>query len=144
MRHMPRSSTLTLIVLTGHLLIEEELNKCLAAKLREPTALFDARLNFSQRLALFHALLGSEKDYPFPYSSLEKLNALRNQLAHNLEPKDLENRIKTFLEELEESGYDKEFGEEKLATRLRRCIALLCGVLSGFTKGCKAAKQSLE
>ena len=138
LRHMPKSDDLALIVLKGHLLVEEELNEIRAIKFSEPEALFSARLSFSQRLAVLKALVGSGKDSSFCFSAIEQLNGLRNQLAHNLEPKELEQRVEKFLSELEEAGLESEFAKEKGTVRLKRCIALLCGRLSGYQQAFKS------
>lgn len=142
LRHMPKSDDLTLVVLKGHLLVEEEINETLVSRLREPKVLFAARLSFSQRLAVLKALSGSDKDQPFRFTAIEHLNTLRNQLAHNLEPRELEKRVKTFLAELEAPGKEKEFAKETLGRRLKRCIALLCGELSGWNKAVRALQIS--
>ena len=129
---MPRSDNLTLIVLKGHLLVEEELNEILNLKLRLPKALFDARLSFNQRLAVLKALLGSERDSGIRFKAIEHLNSLRNKLAHNLEPKALEESVRICLAEFKEPDREQDFSEEKMSVRLKRCLALLCGELSGF------------
>jgi hypothetical protein len=132
-KHIPRSDDLTLIVLKGHLLAEEELNEILTIKLRDPKALFDARMSFSQRLAVL-----KEKDSFIRFGAIDHLNRLRNQLAHNLEPKAIEKYVMTFLNELEEKNLKSEFLKEKVSKRLRRCIALLCGELSGWQSAVKS------
>lgn len=141
---MRRSDDLTLVVLKGHLLVEEELNEILSMKLRVPEAIFQARLSFSQRLAVLRALAGDEGRGTFSLDALNRLNALRNQLAHNLEPRQLEKRVKAFLVELEAPGLEEEFSQEKLSTRLKRCIALLCGRLSGWRQGLRSLQIPLS
>lgn len=91
-KHMPKSNNLTLIILKGHLLIEQEMNRILDLNLTESKTLFDARLTFSHRLAIIRAIYGSS-DCKLPYKNIEKLNTLRNQLVHNLEPKNLEKKF---------------------------------------------------
>src|SRR5688572_17947526 len=48
-RLMPKTTDLTLLVLKGHLLIEEELQAFLEMSVKEPKALDDARLTFIQK-----------------------------------------------------------------------------------------------
>jgi hypothetical protein len=56
-RHFPRrSNDFTLVVLKGHLLLEESVNRLLAALLSEPEAIEGANLRFYQKLCLIQAL----------------------------------------------------------------------------------------
>ena len=140
LKHMPRSDDITLVTLKGHLLVEEQINMVLSMRLRDPKELFSARLNFSQRLAVLRAVSGPAATLSHRFSAYGKLNQLRNKLAHNLDPAELEALATEFLTELEEPGYTQEFAKEKLGKRMKRCIALLCGELSG----CNEAVRSLQ
>lgn len=132
--HLPRSDDLTLIVLKGHLLIEEEINGILRMRLAEPKALFDARLSFSQRLAVLKALSGHDSEEIFRFAAIEALNGLRNQLAHNLEPKDIEKRVAAFLHEFEDPEMGEEYSQQSTGQRLKRSVAFLCGMLAGWQR----------
>ncbi len=70
------------------------------------------------------------------FDQLEKLNTLRNKLAHNLEPPQIDGQIEKFLRSIEdpESPADA-FEKEPVSRRLKRCIGFLCGTLSGIRKG---------
>lgn len=140
LKHLPRSQDLMLVVLKGHLLIEEEINEILTIMLNEPSALFDAHLSFRQRLAVLRSVVGSEGNQHFRYDALQKLNVLRNELAHNLEPKELDRRVKMFLEQIEDPESEEALSELTLCERLKRCIALLCGELAGWQR----ARRSFE
>lgn len=137
--HLPTTNDLTLIILKGHLLVEEEINEILDMKLKESSAIYQARLGFHQRLAVLKALTGTTDD-PFLYSSIEKLNSLRNKISHNLEPNDLEIKIISFLKEIEDPEHEEEFEDQDLAERLKRCIAFICGQLSGWKIGIEFLK----
>lgn len=141
--HFPTTDDLTLIVLKGHLLVEEEINDILDMKLKDSSAIYQARLGFHQRLAVLKALTGTGPDAPFQYSSIEKLNTLRNKIAHNLAPNDFERKIISFLKEIEDPEYEKEFEKQSLTERMKRCIAFICGELSGWKRGVEAC-QSLK
>lgn len=72
-------------LLKSHLLIEEQLHDFLRTGLAYPDALADARLTFAQTLKLVHALTGEL----FPIELIQfiqKLNTLRNRVAHQAEP----------------------------------------------------------
>lgn len=136
--HLPRSDDLTLIVLKGHLLVEEEINEILRMRLAEPKAIFDARLSFSQRIAVLKALSGRDSEEIFRFAAIEALNSLRNQLAHNLEPKDIEKRVAAFLREFEDPERGEEYSQESISRRLKRCVAFLCGMLAGWQRPVKS------
>jgi len=138
-RHMPRSNDLTLIILKGHLLIEQEMNDILDSNLTESKALLNARLTFNHRLAIIKAIYGSFKRSKFPYNNIEKLNTLRNQLVHNLEPKNLEENVLAFVQEVEGHESKAKFSEMKLEIRLKNSIAYLCGMICGYQEGREAA-----
>jgi hypothetical protein len=111
-RLMP-SGDLTLIVLKGHLLIEELLFTLVERGMESPVNLRDARLRFPQLVHLARAMHGGE-DLNKVSRVLLAVNSLRNDLAHRLESKDIDGRIagleKTFTDacETELSGQSVE------------------------------------
>jgi hypothetical protein len=83
----------TLLILKGHLLLEQSLYQLVSAKCAHPEYLGKAQLRFYQLVNVARALYPfaspvDEKDRLF-WDVLEAFNTLRNQLAHRLEPKDL-------------------------------------------------------
>jgi hypothetical protein len=101
-RHFPRrSNDLTLVVLKGHLLLEEIVNRLLSALLREPKAIEGANLRFHQKLCLIRALLPKGRGDRL-YNAAEKLNTLRNKLAHHLDYPEIEAQVRDFLSLCEE------------------------------------------
>jgi hypothetical protein len=93
----PRDADLTLVVLKGHLLIEEQIRRIIAERLKNQDALKNAKLETEQAIHIAHALIG-EDNFPFWKTAL-KLNTLRNLLAHNLEPSGIEDRVKHIVAE---------------------------------------------
>ena len=80
---------LTLIVLKGHLLAEEQLISLIHANLKHPQAI--SRLTFSKRLGLANAMYYKTQN-AWIWTSLGKLNEARNRLAHNLYEEMLETK----------------------------------------------------
>jgi len=74
---------LTLSTLKGHLLIEEQLDNFITARLPNPGALEGARLTFDLKIKLAHAI--ASEDRPEVWLALRKLNKLRNSLARKLD-----------------------------------------------------------
>jgi uncharacterized protein YutE (UPF0331/DUF86 family) len=125
---------LTLIILKGQLLVEAALVDICARLLANPATLEKER--FSTRLNLVRALLDDDILPENIWHALRHLNSIRNALAHNLEPKNIEAMLCQFFEQLDEfedfaSLYDD---KEGIPTRLTRCIAFLSGVLSNIGK----------
>ena len=87
------------MILKGHLLIEEQLKVVCGERLRRPNALnlADREWTASQIVSLAEALCGDDADEKL-WKALRKLNKLRNDIAHNLEPKGLSDRIADLIQ----------------------------------------------
>lgn len=84
-------------LLKGHLLIEEVMYDLLKNKMIRPKSLDKARLTFSQLIILVEGLYyEKELENPWLYRATEKLNKIRNKLAHNAEPKNISDEIEVF------------------------------------------------
>jgi hypothetical protein len=139
-KYLPRSSDLTLVVLKGHLLMEEQVDGLISDLLPNPDALEQARPNLYIRLRLARALL-SPGTLGELLDAAEKLNSLRNKLVHRLEPPEIAHHVDDFIRPLEDPDAPiAEFESQPVARRLKRCIALLCGSFSGFRQGYGAAR----
>jgi hypothetical protein len=129
--HLPLETTdQTLVVLKGHLLVEEMLREFVDRRVRHPDELPDARLTFQQCLCLARAL-DEDPSRAKLWRTVEKLNTLRNKLAHSLEPKELDRHIKDFVEM--QSNFDPTepfIDDEKKFGSLASCILGMCLTLS--------------
>ena len=94
--HLPGHSDLDLVVLKGHLLIEEQLHTIIKERMKKPEALNleSSNWGFDHVLSLAEALCGEEVHHDV-WQFLRKLNKVRNDLAHKLESKGLEDRLGT-------------------------------------------------
>jgi hypothetical protein len=123
----------TLIILKGHLLIEAALVDICARVLENPAALETEKppLRFSTRLNLIRALLGDDALPESVWYALKDLNRIRNALAHNLEPTDIDTQLGKFFERLDEFEDFRSLHEkdETISERLTGCLWFLCGVL---------------
>ena len=90
-RLMPEGD-LTLVVLKGHLLIEEQLYVLLERRVAAPNKLRGLRLRFPQLVELAQALYGGD-DLERIGRVCFALNTLRNDLAHRLESAELQAKI---------------------------------------------------
>jgi hypothetical protein len=81
----------TLIVLKGHLLLEDLMREYCASKVKHEKSLDDAKLSFRNVLHLTKAFQEHQPEN-WVWAGLSMVNSLRNKLAHNLEPKDYEKK----------------------------------------------------
>ena len=84
-KHLPPADDMTLLLLKGHLLIEELIHRLVEGKLAKPGALKTAKLETNDWICLAEALLHDQAPN-WLWDALRKLNGIRNKLAHNLEP----------------------------------------------------------
>jgi hypothetical protein len=92
-KHFKGIPDLSLIVLKGHLLLEQFLTALILHYARPSADLGQARLSFGQKVALAKAFV----IFPIPsefWGLLTVLNQLRNDFAHELEPQRLEEHLK--------------------------------------------------
>jgi hypothetical protein len=98
LRHMPDGDAdLTLIVIKGHLLIEQKIREFVSARMFTREAISKAELTTFQAICLAEALTLPRREPRQFWAILYRLNKLRNEIAHNLEPKGLEDRVKAIV-----------------------------------------------
>lgn len=95
--HLPfTSQDETSIVLKGHLLVEDLMREFCASKMAKEGELEKARLSFSQITSLTKALQPYEA-LPWVWTAVDKINTLRNRLAHRLTPIDYQKLRSDFI-----------------------------------------------
>jgi hypothetical protein len=142
LRHLPESDDLALIILKGHLLLEAEINDTLLVHLKDPDALKGARLSFSQRAAVLRAVEGPIGAAKLRENEIQKLNKIRNLLAHHLEPAGLEAEVSAFLEETDRLTSREDIKSLPVPERLKLALSRLCGELAGGRSAFKDLKIS--
>ena len=94
--HMPETDDLTLVVLKGHLLIEELLVELGHLALPHAEYLDADRLSFHQLACVVRASVPRESDPA--WELILSLNSLRNDLAHNLESSKRDARLQQIFQ----------------------------------------------
>jgi hypothetical protein len=122
------SDDLMTIVVKGHLLIEHRVFTLVDKLLPNPVPLNGFRL--IQRIRLLRALLSEEIGSGI-CDAVERLNALRNTLAHNLESPKLQQQIDAFLSSTEQMGSTDD-ATLPIPQRLGTGMAYLIGRLAGI------------
>jgi hypothetical protein len=143
-RLLPPLVNLELVVLKGHLLIEEQLQGFLRAISRHPKSLDDARLNFMQTVHLARALGGLPHCDRSLWTLVVDLNKLRNRLAHRLEPGDIAAAVDDILRNYWQGEFKKPTSPRQRAARLRQTLALNIAMLLGHARGAAAVSEHLE
>ena len=130
---MPRGIDPTLIILKGHLLIEEELDIFLKAISLAPSYLSGSRLTFYQQLRIMQAIANWPVDEVGEF--VEGVGKLRNRLAHNVEVLDLENSLDELLRGFFRQEYVRPRDRRQRARFLKTAFAFTIGALHGFSEG---------
>ena len=127
-KHMPDTGDLSLIVLKGHLLIEEMLIDIRNKLLPHAEYLDSVNVRFYQLLSVVRSAIESKHDHK-SWDLIIEFNRLRNKLIHNLEPPKLESLLNQLFnvysqtQPFDEIQIDKN-GETKLDTvqRLKNVV----------------------
>ncbi len=90
--HMPKTDDATLVVLKGHLLIEEMLVELAEVAFANPQYLHDANLGFYKLACVVRAAVQLRADDTC-WQLILSLNSFRNDLAHNLESAKRQDRL---------------------------------------------------
>jgi len=93
---LPHGKDRDLVILKAHLLVEEQLRQIISQRLKNPAALDDARMSFAQCAALARSFFSEDHD-PDLWKATNLLNKIRNSLAHQLEPRWIDEAISLFI-----------------------------------------------
>ncbi len=92
-----------MMILKGHLLIEEQVNLLLEARIPKSSVLKDANFTTHHKIVLAEAVIeetysGGQDAWLWP--AIRKLNKLRNDIAHHLSKPGIPDRIQDFVEQV--------------------------------------------
>jgi hypothetical protein len=127
-KHLLPHRDITLIILKGHLVIEELLFDQAASVMRDVSELKRSRLSFNKLVHLTKALFVYSNDRRL-WQAIEKLNLLRNELVHHLEDTKLQTLAEAFLRPCEDMMRRIGPTPESLDSRLRSALAFVYGAL---------------
>ena len=97
-RRLMPGNDLTLIILKGHLLVEEQMDKFIEASLGDAGEAFSTlKLSFSRKLEFARQLHRPKEPFASVWNEVKELNDLRNKIAHNPEISDLGQRCADFV-----------------------------------------------
>lgn len=138
-QYFPNSADLTLQVLKGHLLVEELLRQIFEQLLAHPEALRGSSgtsFECHQVICLVEAITPDSNMEPWVWSAAKRLNNLRNSLAHNLEPENLEQKVQALVQFVTHDNTVVKGILDRLGTpegmEFKAVILAMCGCLSSL------------
>jgi hypothetical protein len=145
MRMLAKVDDQTLVILKGHLLLEEIMNRIIEQSVSNPKFLRKLH-GFSLKLTMVRSL-----DFEYPESEawklIKELNELRNALVHHLEPPELEGKVRTLIDHYFELGlfnrdaFDE--GKETVNETLKLLISFCMGVLERVENASMEIRESI-
>ena len=131
---LPRTTDAALTVLNIHLLVEEQVRAFVDERVRMPASVKSARLDCYQAICLAEAL--SDDDiHPQIWEAARKLNKLRNDVAHNLEPKGAIEQMRNVCAMFEpRPGVAKSTGNQDVLDELSFAASLMYNEISLHVK----------
>jgi hypothetical protein len=136
-----------LIVLKGHLLIEEMLETIISTFVFHPQFIKDARLTFSKKVSLARSMSLREQDNEMWEIAL-KLNSLRNELAHSLQSQ--KRTVKTqavidvYFQQAADMPHFDELKGHPEPILLAHAVAFFLGFLSTFLDEVKRFRKLVD
>ena len=123
--HMPpEDADETLIILRGHLLIEQKVRAFIDHRLINPDAFRAANYTTYQCICLAEAFCLPGEDPKWLWDRVKELNTIRNRMAHKLAPDDVKQKIESFVGTV----------EVKFSLSSSKLISAICH-LYGMVKG---------
>lgn len=138
-KHYPDDADMTLQILKGHLLVEDLLRQIFELLLAYPDALKGERgtsFECHQIICLVEAITPHSKDEAWVWSAAKRLNNLRNDLAHNLEPRALDQKVQALITFVTRDNTVVKAILDKMGTpegrEFKAVILAMCGCLSSL------------
>lgn len=142
-QHLPRSRDPILVIIKGHLLIEECLHGIIENTLRDASRLPDARLTFHQAVCLCEAICGHPKG-SLPWAFVRRLNEVRNRLAHRLDHDDVDALVDSLIHSYDGDTSVVPSSPSERIRWLKNTIMIVCGMLDGFRLQQAFTKEEME
>lgn len=147
LEHLPSTTDETLLVLRGHLLVEELITEVVETYLPNPKYLEDARLTFAQKVNIARAMCWTKHNSDI-WPLVAAMNQLRNELAHSLDaPRAVEKRskvIQSFLSSIEDKKFRSEIGKAPIDQQLRSVTLYIVAFLARFLEDVYAFRYTVD
>lgn len=104
---LPQGKDLDLVILKAHLLMEEQVNAILEARLPNASAILaEERFESFYRIKLAQSFF-PEGSHEWIWRALTQTNKLRNRIAHRIEPEGRDNLMKDIIGHIPGAGKSK-------------------------------------
>ena len=142
-KHLRATDDIELILLKGHLVLEQVLNELLSFHIKSDKRLNSLNLMFAKKLELLIALEDGGRFIESGIDQLKEINRIRNKLAHKLDFDEYHDDLKAWACSV--VGYTPVTLNRKRTYRntLIKAFYLLAGMLSGVATGRKATVENL-
>ena len=145
-QHLPDEDDIDLIILKGHLLLEESLERIIRTIVAQGDLLKNDLLSFYQKAWLARAMSWSQHRGKL-WDLILTLNTLRNALVHHLEPPEFDAKVKAFLASASTdygpSGLREEIRNSPVPDQLRHAIVVLMGFLGSCEQDARAYRKAV-
>jgi hypothetical protein len=134
---LPEERGYEYLILKGHLLAEEEMLNYIKRAVPNATPIIEGRFSFYQLVQIVEAMRPTGVD-TWLWESLRKLNSLRNEMAHNLQPQGLERKAKELVKIVaKNTSLDISSTKSDKKETLRSAITLIVGSVYALPRGRK-------
>jgi len=125
-KHLPNDAAdASLIIIRGQLLIEGLVKRFVESRLSNPKALTRHKFKAAEYLAIAESMCLDNDEPRWLWTQLRELNAIRNNVAHELESENISKRINNFVSTVTKA--------QRLENRsLSSVIARLYGMVKGL------------
>jgi hypothetical protein len=133
--HMPQGDDFILIVLKGHLLIEQMLEEIIRTIVAHGDMIEDVRMSFELKAKLAQAMCWGQHKNPF-WNFIFSLNTLRNDLAHTLGSEKTDQKLGRVIASHEATLTDDEkaeLAEAQTSDRLKHAVIQTMGFLRSYS-----------
>ncbi|MFH1315377.1 MAG: hypothetical protein ABIH67_03195 [Candidatus Uhrbacteria bacterium] len=140
-KHLHATDDVELILLKGHLILEQVLNELLGSHINNVKRLNSLNLMFAKKLELLIALEDGARFIESEIDQLKEINRIRNKLAHKLDFDEYHDDLKAWACSV--VGYTPVTINRRSTYRntLIKAFYLLTGILSGVATGRKETKK---
>jgi hypothetical protein len=134
-KHIKSRKDLDLIILKGHLLIEDRMNQVFKKTLGERIFQKALNFNFANKIVLLHVLSKADQSFDPFFNAIERLNALRNDLGHHLEVLQFENRIRAVCDIMYRGRFlDIKFRKKTLMFQIKLALNLMSEIIANLSR----------
>ena len=141
--NMPEDD-ITLVVIKGHLLLEQQVKNIFYSKFENPIILKNTKFDVNQIINLTEACFEQSTRNDYFWKCIKKLNNIRNDMAHNLENKGFEHKVNDLISIYNKVSYSSVTNDISTLEKLKSCIFGLAAELISLASKAMEERKSQE